>query len=295
MVEGKRYSYKARGVKKLKRVKNDYQQKSLHNPFFRHRNSHRKAAKTRKRLSLFVIILFLILAASIYFFIFSPVFSLRHVKILGISRISEDKLAGVAWQQSEQSRLLLFKQTNLLFFKTDDLAASLNDNFSFDSLHVYKQWPHTIVISAGERSLTFIWRDRNGQNFSDNRGCLVREVMVTEADLRNYPILENTTSLEHLQSNDCLDINESYLKSFFSLYEKMKNYPDLQVDKFLLEDMVNTIKADLSSGPNVLLNTKEDLDKQLNNLIIIRQEKTLEDFQRLDYIDLRFGDKVFFK
>jgi cell division septal protein FtsQ len=295
MLKGKSSPYLARRAKKFKRVKKDYQHKTLHNPFFHKRQAKPGVSKNKFRRYFVFFFIILIFSALLYLFCFSPLFSLRQVKIEGVSRIPEAELADFAWQQSQGRQAFLFKQSNLLFFQEETLAAALSENFSFDSLRVYKRWPHTLVISAGERSLAFIWRDKSGQSFSDSRGCLVPEASLTEADIANYAILEASSDLDYLDNKDCLEIDEAYLRALFALYEKMKSYPELKVNRFLLEGAFNTLKADLASGPNILFNVKEDLDKQLNKLVIIKQEQDQAQFNALEYIDLRYGDRAYFK
>ncbi len=295
MTKGKPSPYLARRAKKFKCVKKDYQHKNLHNPFFHKHNQQHKAVHSKSKRNLIILALLLLLGSITYIFCFSRLFAVSEIKVSGISRISEDVLKQYAWKQIDESHAWLFKQNNIIFFETESLTESLNTNFSFDSLRVYKEWPKTIVISAGERSLAFIWRDRNGQSFSDGQGCLVREVAVAETDYSKYPLLEAVNGVNYLNDRDCLDIEDAYLTALFSLSEKIKTHPDLTTSRFMLEGEFNTLKADLSTGPNILFNINDDLDKQLNKLIIIKQEKAPVDFEKLEYIDLRYGDRAYFK
>jgi len=221
---GKSSPYLARRAKKLKRVKKDYQKKCLSNPFFRQHHNNNSTNHSRRHycwlggLILFFVFLF-------YLFFISSVFTLRTIKVQGISRLPEDQITAYAWAQSRERRGGIFKQNNLFFFKTDALAASLAEKFSFDSLQVHKKWPHTLVVSASERALAFIWREANSRSFGDSQGCLVKDTEVTEADLANYPILEAAAGQNHLDQQNCLDTDKNYLQALFSLNEKLKNHP----------------------------------------------------------------------
>jgi hypothetical protein len=48
-------------------------------------------------------------------------------------------------------------------------------------------------------------------------------------------------------------------------------------------------------GPKVYFNIKNDLDKQVKKLAVIKCEKPEAEFKVLEYIDLRYGDRVYFK
>ncbi len=295
MSKGKSSPYLARRAKKFKSVKKDYQHKCLNNPFFRQRQKKQQPIRSPYRFLLRTLLILLFLAATVYLVCYSPLFTIKQVKIEGLSRISEDNLSVLAWEQSHQKRNWLLGQDKIIFFDTEELSATLSDKFSFESLRVYKRWPHTLVISAGERSLAFIWRNQQELNFSDAKGCLVRETAVAEVDLGNYPVLETIAGANYLDERDCLKAGDDYLQAALVLFEKMQAYPDLLPERFLLEDTFNTMKVDLRNGPNILFNFKEDMDKQLNKLEVIRQEKPVEEFQGLEYIDLRYGDRAYFK
>lgn len=296
MIEGKSSPYLARRVKKFKRVKKDYQQKNLNNPFFRKKqlkknNGSKRAGRNFLRPLLLAFILF----ALFYLFFMSSLFGLKQVKVLGLSRIPEDNVAELAWRQAEEKRLLVFKQKNILFFDTDDLQKTLTDNFSFDSVRVYKQWPHTLAVSLGERGLSFIWQDGDVRSFSDSHGCLIKDVEVKDEDISNYPFLSSVGAQDYLDQKSCLSLDDDYLKAVFRLYDKLKAYPDMPLDKFLLDGAFNTLQVKFKDGPNIFFNVKEDLDKQLNKLVVIKQDKGDDYFKSLEYIDLRYGDRAYFK
>lgn len=288
MITGKSSPYLRRRATSGKRVKVDYQRKTLNNPFFRKRQE--KSRSNVRSTKFFVLIIApLLLALAVYIIFFSSVFKLKKIQVDGVNRVSSEELIALAWQQADEG------QHNLLLYKTEDLSNSLMESFSFDSLRVYKKLPHTLVISAGERNLAFVWRYKGEQHFSDSQGCLIREAIVTPADLSAYPVLEAADNQERLNTKDCLTVQSSYLEAMFVLSEKLKSYPELKVDRFLLEGEANTLKADLNLGPNILFNVKEDAVKQLNKLIIIKQDKPAAEFNSLEYIDLRYGDRAYFK
>ncbi|MGE5425970.1 MAG: cell division protein FtsQ/DivIB [Bacillota bacterium] len=292
MLKGK--SPYGKRANQLKKVRKDYQRKNLNNPFFNRRKPQPIRTKSKSGF-LPMTVTILLCTGFAYLLFFSPLFALKKITVQGVTRVSPEELSGYAWKQAGERGFWPFHQGKLIFFKTAQLNKSLSENFSFDSLRVYKKWPQTIVISAGERNLAFIWRDGQGNHFSDGQGCLIREAGVSNEQLAAYPILESADAAERLDSKDCLSLDADYLQAMFSLSDKMKAYPELKVERFLVEGEANTLKADLASGPNILFNVKDDPDKQLNKLIIIKQDKPAADFNRLEYIDLRYGDRAYFK
>lgn len=284
-----------RRTKKVKCVKKDYQQKSLNNPFFRNRQKKSSTHKSRRSFLLFFIILFLLLSGLFYFFFISNSFSLQDVQVNGLTRSSNKELVALVWSQSEESRLLVFKQSNLFFFEDNELRKDLNQNFSFAKVEIKKKWPHTLVINVKERTLAFIWQDGTGKYFSDGDGCLIPEIKPSPKDEKLYPILKPSVEENYIQENNCLKIGDNYLASMLDLNTQLKAYENLVVQNYIFGAEFNTLTIDLRDGPKVYFNIKDNLAKQVKKLEIIKRDKSEAEFKVLAYIDLRYGDRVYFK
>ncbi|MDD2680884.1 MAG: FtsQ-type POTRA domain-containing protein [Patescibacteria group bacterium] len=296
MLKGKPQQNIKGRARRLKYVKKDYQHKNLNNPFFRQRQK-KKSSNHKSRRLIFLILIFLLLLGSALFYLFflSNNFLIKKIEVNGLTRSSDDDLVTMAWTQSEESKLIFLKQTNLLSFNTNKLQADLSNNFSFARLEVKKKWPHTLVINLEERALAFIWQDSSGAFFSDRYGCLVTEVSPIMDDFKNYPVLTPIIQDDYILANNCLDVDDGFLSSMLSLSEKLGAYDNLGVKDYILESEFNTLTINLTAGPKVYFNIKNELDKQVKKLEVIEREKPEDEFKALEYIDLRYGDRVYFK
>lgn len=286
----------ARKVKRLKSVKKDYQNKCLNNPFFRRRQKKKKSNHKSHSLALCLLI-FLLLSVSALFYLFfvSDNFLIQKIEINGLTRSSDQEIVDMIWSQSEDSKLIFLKQKNLLCFNVQELQTSLNDNFSFANLVIKKKWPHTLIINVEERALAFIWQDGENVLFSDCNGCLIPEVIPSSDDFSNYPVLKPIIKNAYILDNNCLNIDNEYLGSLIDLDAKIRTNNNLVVKDYFLESEINALTVNLESGPKVYFNIKNEFDKQIEKLIVIKNKKTELEFQALEYIDLRYGDRVYFK
>lgn len=293
MMKGKnKQKIKKRG--KFKRIKKDYQHKSLHNPFF-HSKKNKKESSKGKRLYIFIFSLLALVVAVMYILFFSNFFKLQNLNISGLSRISQDTIKDFVFQEQKKNKLLIFSQDNLLFLDNFDLAKEIKSEFKLESVVVSKKYFHSLKIEIEERPLSFIWQEDSGQVFSDARGCLIHELVVNPDNSKDFPILKSNKELDYINERDCIDLDEQYFTVFLDLYTKIKEHPSLKPIKFILSSERNSLTMDLENGPNIIFNTKEDLIKQINKLLIIQQEQESQIFLALDYIDLRFGDLIYFK
>lgn len=282
--------------KSRKKIRKDYQHKVLNNPFFRARQKKKmRNNKASLKLYLYLLAIFIILGLLIYFFAFSSFLRIKNINIEGLERTQADSLNELIHNQTTKKRFLVFPENNLIFFNAEDLRQQLNQGFRFEEVNIFKKFPKTLRLEIKERSLAFIWRQQAANIFSDSQGCLIKEAFVSEEALSQYPILESELEIEYLGANDCLDLEQYYFDALIDLFKLLLDHQDLAPARFILSNERNSLIMDLVNGPNIIFNTKDDLLKQVNKLIIIRQEQSDEEFLKLEYIDLRFGDLIYFK
>lgn len=271
--------------------KKDYQAKGLKNPFFRV-----KKKKTSKAWKWRFVFFVLILAIIIWFFWWSPVFSIKDIKVEGLSRVSPNSLSALAWQETELSRHLVFKQKNIFCFDKNDLRKKINASYNFASLEINKHWlKRTISIKIAERAYALIWQEGNSYYFSDKDGNLIKDEAVSEEQKKQFLVLENRSNGSLIINDNKINLNKDYLPFIFPLADKIKNYPDFKINKYFIDNELNTIKLSLADGPEVYFSTREDLTSQLDKLLVVKRETIKDNFNKIRYIDLRYKDKVYYQ
>jgi cell division septal protein FtsQ len=293
MLKGDRLIYLNRRGKK-KKIKKDYHSKSLNNPFFRSKKKDKDKVKSKKRfIPIGFILLFIV--AIIYIIFFSSYFQIKNIEVNGLSRVDNYPLLTIVDEQMNSKRWLFFSERNLLIFDATDLEYNIQDKLKLDSIKISKNLPNTLTIEVEERKVAFVWQESETYLFSDSSGCIIREPLLEDELLLEYPILTNDLGLNYLNNLDCIDLDLSYFDAMFNLYDQLKQYAEIDFLNFVLSEERNSLTVDLELGPKVIFNTKEDLLKQVNKLLAIKSEQKEEDFLALEYIDLRFGDLIYFK
>ena len=131
-----------------------------------------------------------------------------------------------------------------------------------------------------------IWKTGESYAYADETGYVISSLNILDAKLKDYPIVENLANKDNLQNK---------LNFIFLLFNKLKKYKDLRVEKFILDHEIDTVKVALIEGPKIYFNIDKDIDSQIKKLLIIKEEKIKEDFNQKTYIDLRLGDSVYFR
>lgn len=292
----------------------DYHNKNLINPFFQRRKRKKVylSAKTwpgRKKLIIFGILILIV--GLVWLICFSTIFTIEKIAVRGAARISAEEIENLVWQQTRTKRFLFFPQTNLLVFAKKRIVKELKENYSFEKLIINKNLPHTLTLDIQEKSYAFIWCEADKYYYADADGYLINEINPLEIKQKKYPIIQNQAE-EKIINNEGeggigkIDIDSNYINYVISLFNKLSSNPEgegdnvpgyqgLTIEKFIIDKEVNTVKMALVDGPTVYFNTNEDQEKQIKKLLIIKEEKLKDDFKNKNYIDLRYGDRVYYR
>ncbi len=274
---------------RFKKIKKDYECKKLENPFFRKNKKGRPKRYTKILVFLgiivFIFLLWLILA--------SPLFCLKSVKVSGLSRISNLEIEQIVFKQSKNRAWLIFNESNIFLLDDKEIEAVINSKYNFASLEVSKKLFNSVNVKIGERPYSFIFQQGSEFFYASSDAFIIRESLVSEEDKLKYFILENKSADNFITENNKINIKEDYLSFIINLNNKLAIYPDLGVERFVIDQEYNTIKVKLKNGPLVYFNSKNDPQEQVERLVLVKKEKIRDNFSKTNYIDLRYGNKVF--
>lgn len=294
LIRNRQKSNSKRG-KFSKKLKKDYQLKSLSNPFFQSKKIKKNKSNNIKKLTLFALAIAFILGF-IYLLFFSAFFKIKEIKINGLDRVDNETVLKFTQTELADKKYLIFSQANIILLNSNKLANEIKSEFKFSEVLIKKKYFNTLELDLFERPISFIWQSETERVYSDAKGCLIRETPVeTSSNNSHYLTLLSDTGSKYLQEDDCLNLKEEYFEALLSLDSEISTIALLKAEKYILSSELNSLVLDLSNGPNIIFNTKEDLSKQVAKLLIIRQEQVEENFLSLEYIDLRFGDLIYFK
>lgn len=278
-----------RVIKRYK-IKKDYQIKNLKNPFFRSRHNNKK--KRTLGISYYIVGIFIIFLFILYGLFISPLFTINNIKIKGLGRLPESAISQRLFEQTNKKIIWPLTQKNILLFKTQDAELDLLANFNFSKIKIRKNLLHTLSVEIEERPYAFIWQEKGQNYYSDSKGFIIKDSVVSLDDLKKFPVIENQTP-ESLIENDYLKLNPDYLTFIFSIKNESEKDSVTAVNKFIISQEVNTIKVSFQNGLLAYFNVKDDVAKQIYNFLVVKREKIKDNIASVNYVDLRYGDKVY--
>ena len=294
-----------------KRVRRDYSRKSFNNPLFQ-RSRERGPERWRARLTAFAILL--ALGGWIWFIGFSPTFRIDEIEIVGNENVPDWEVRDAVMDALKARRWLIMPQTSLLIASEADIADVLNERYVLESLEVTKHPPRKLTIALKERVSAVLLQLPDGrQGLVDLQGTvtrLYRPEESLEVTKRLGPSIKEQAGAPKVQypvlfdeRDETLELREEALhprvvqaaidlpKLFEERFGRAPYFEEARIDG---KD-AQTIRLRVSEGWSIYLDAAQDLRGQLLNAEVVLKTKVGAQRPQLDYIDVRFGEKVFFK
>jgi cell division septal protein FtsQ len=274
-----------------------YNSKNYSNPYFGIKNNKKNKPSNPflpTRLKLISLSLIAMFTGLVWFLFFSGFFNIKSISATGEGRLDANDLENIAWIQANQGYFVFIKQKNIFLFSGGNLLKNLKEKYSFENIILKKKFPNSILINYKEKNYSMLWLENNNYYFGDEYGYIISPANAEEVKQKKYPLIENQSDSKITDNKITLD--RIYINYIFNLTNKFKNLNnDFKIKNFLLDNEMYTVKMALENGPIILFNLEEDVDKQIEKLKIIKGEKLKQDFNKKTYIDIRYGDRVYYR
>lgn len=297
--------------------KKRYEARRFRNPFFQ-----KKPKRHYKELVISVLLIGVI-GAMTWFFLGSRFFAIQNVTVTGTETISSDELVARVWNELNQSRALFFSASNRFLFDLDLLQKALSTSYFFETLTIdqtcgWKGEGCSLVIFAKEKTSQLLWKSDDRIYLVDLQGMVIRELSPQEREVWNAPpppppeplpdgTIPSETPLHPLKklpvfidensanvSVGTAVLSEVEVTNAFQFFERLKStgitFTSTRVDRLAGKWM----SLQTTVGYDILFDASGDVNAQANALMVLLRD-TVKDPSGLEYIDLRFGDHVYYK
>jgi cell division septal protein FtsQ len=270
----------------------DYHEKKLENPFYKRQERIISFAGIQGKLT--AIAIGLVLFFILWFIFISNFWQIQKISISGLDQLSNDDVNNLVSQQMHSNNYIILPQGNLLFFNEQKFQDTLHKKYHFQKTVIKKDWPHSLSINIINKPIICIWNEDGKYYYTDTDGYAVQEINPLNLTDNKYPLIANQSSFKMF--NGRITVDPDYLNFISSLYDKLNKLSlGISIDRFIINDSAETITVLTPQGLKIMFNTKDDIDKQLGNLSILKNQKLKDDFNKQKSIDLRFGDKIYYQ
>ena len=271
----------------------------------------------------------------VYYFFFSGAYRITDIQISGRQNISEYAIRRVIDEQLARRRFLIFPEGNLFWFQKSEAEKDIRASYVLDGLKIEKKFPHTLNVEIQEKVSTLVWVTKQGDAESyyylDLHGVVLGEIPKDEVEqlfLKDkkaddasgesvvevkdltartpseassageggalFPVIHDVSGSSAHVHDQVLDekVTQFIVDLSLRLPEKL---PNIGVKYFTtLEPMSSRVQVVTEEGWEIYFEAENGLDAQLNNLALILEQK-IKDTKKLQYIDLRFDERIYYK
>jgi hypothetical protein len=288
-----------------------------------------KAQKKSKSFKIKIIILAILLAAWIACIAYIPYFKINKADYYGLNNTKKSEMDEFVYQNFLNKKNIL-PLSNYFFINTGKISNELYKKFAFETVKTVKIFPSKLNITVEEKISSIIYDNGKKYFLLDDAGTAIKYLK----DVETYEVTKivATTNSANLLISNATSTHESastteHTPDFKKINQLFGNYPiiydrrglDVEVkqkniipsqhisaviawrkalaeqgiteSKFFILDNINSgIKIDTFNSWNILFQPKDDALTQINNL-----KNILPSINPKEYIDLRFGEKIYWK
>lgn len=228
-----------------------------------------------------------------YWLFFSRAFTIEQIAIQGNFYLPQDQVNEIARRQMSALRWGFISERNVFAFDTEQFSRDISDKFALGKIYVKKDRPHKIILIIDEKPREAIWSTRGAYFALDSQGKILGQV--AGPDNKNGLIIYDQSGSEANIGDFAL--SNSAL-AFLSRITQSNIIKPLK-PRFFITAQPNSsdflLKAG-DSGWKIHFDASADAQSQINNLdLALRNSVPPDKRNNLEYIDLRFGEKVYVK
>lgn len=261
--------------------------------------------KRKKRLVKLWLVLSLIIAVLILVIVFFRLqrFRISTVTLSGGVLVKEEDISSTTKDFINGNYFWLFPRNSYFLYPHDKLEILLKERFQrIDTISVNSENFQTINVKVTERNLNALWCDAPPEivssekcYFMDNFGTIFAEAPNFSGDayFKYYGLIATTSApigSQYIASTSKFrEIGEFIVRA-----QKLSLHPVY----LLATDLEGQFTMGLAGGGVIYIDTKEPISKIADNLEALLRSistTTMYSAQNIDYIDLRFGNKLFYK
>ncbi len=263
------------------------------------REEYLKRRRQRRQAKIVIAICILLALVGLLSYVaHRPSLRISSIELSGGVLVTQDEIESKTNEFLKGSYFFLFPKNNAFLYPKAALAQYLGDNFKrIDTITLHLKNPHTLAIEITERKPFAIWCNGGEQDkcyFMDQNSTIFATAPDFSGDayFKYYGLVATDTpiGIEYMASTT----EFSTISDFVARVKNLGIRPQYLVAK---DD--GWFALVLAGGGQIYFDLKESLSKTADKLALLLSSKELSISSssnlQIDYIDLRYGNKLFYK
>jgi hypothetical protein len=220
--------------------------------------------------------------AFLYWFVWGSIWKINNVEIVDAKHTDVAALKSDVEDIIQQKKLLIIPNNHIVFLSSGRLEKHILETYpSVETVDISKTKDRDIVIKIQDRKATGVWCDENCFFFDDEGVLFKKAFTFTGAVFATWTSSASRT-LKFYDKAPCVDTCID--KAFVSFLSKQK------IKKVMLDEDDLRLYTEYGYYIKALNNSTTTM----KNMDLFAKEYK-GDMHALQYVDVRFGDKIFYK
>ena len=264
-------------------------QKDYKDTDYRNPRLIRQEEKKNKRFRIFIYSLLVIaILGMIYFLFFSSFFYIQSVTVSGTKNINQSDISGIIDSYRSQG-FLIIKNNNFWLFSKNRIRQLIGQKYLVEKLEIKKIFPNKITVTITEKEPIANWLTNDLCFQLDATGYAI-----AYCEPGNKLIIKDKLNQEQKIGQEV--INKDDLKYIVDGNNKLMEIFGNHKFAFSIEKAISQVDYIERGGLVIKMNIALNLDEQVARLQVLLNDNAFKTaIDRIQYIDLRFGSKVYYK
>lgn len=286
----------------------------------KYRYKYKKSYRTKKKKSIFrtrffwFFVLFLFIFGTVFYFVvFSSFFQIKKIEIYGNQKTTTEEVKNIVGEQINK-KIVFFISRNIFLIDFKKIEQIILEKFpQIARATLERKLPDAIILNIEERisigvwckPCTFLEPDTEGSESTESNtekvqckdgDCfnLDREGVIFEEGIEEGAGLIIKSGKEIIFGEKIIE--KEYLGSILEVQGGLKGNLKIDIKEIFIPDEEKKLIVRTFKNWEIYFNPAEDISEQIFNLGLVLKEKIPpETRENLEYIDLRFGSRVYFK
>ena len=222
-----------------------------------------------------------------YLIVFSPFFQINEFTILGNQKVNSHIIKNFL-ESSAERKIFLWKTRSIFLTDIADSERRIKENNpQIESVHIEKNFPHSLIVEIKERKPIAIFCQKENCFFLDKNGIIFEKT----SDKGDLLLIEGDNNKSNLNLGKEIIPPETV----FKILKVENGTKDIKFLSLSIKEPHKFIFK-TKEGPEIYFDFQGDLNQQIFNLETFLREKVKpENLKVINYIDVRFGNRVFWK